>query len=287
MLLGFADLWARCFGGLEAQPNLELFRIVFGLTSALYYAKRLKSASLCLGPGSISSNLWRMRGAKWRLSIFALLPRSTWLPKLVIGAGLMGSMGVALGWHTSTCAALLLTTQLMLSAELSFVATGTDFVVTIMSGLLMLSPAGTAWSLDASWGPHSGVLPATPVWATRLMQIQVCLIYVFGVAQKLSEAQWRSGWAVYYALHAEVVARPWAAWMARGSKLPRMLSWSTIAIQLLAPIALWWPPTRLPTVVALAILHVGLDLCLRLWPFQWLMISCLLLFVDLPTWSST
>ncbi len=259
------------------QPGLEIFRILFGLVCTLYFAQRLRSAGLCLGPGGMADNLWRARGRPWRLSPFAWLPRSTRLAQAVLLLGLLGSLGVALGVGTPWCAALVFGTQLILTAELSFLATGIDFIVLMMNGLLALSGAGAALALDAPIALSD--TPATAVWATRLMQIQICAIYLFTVAQKLTERQWRSGWAVYYALHALVVARPWSRRLAAWPLVPRLLTWTTLVVQVVAPFALWWEPTRPWALLVTLGLHLGLDLCLRLWPFQWLMLASLPLFL--------
>ncbi|MCH9684285.1 MAG: HTTM domain-containing protein [Deltaproteobacteria bacterium] len=260
------------------QPGLEVFRILFGLVCTLYFAQRLRSAGLCLGPGGLSDNLWRARGQPWRLSPFAWLPRSTRLAQSVLLLGLLGSLGVALGFSVPWCAAVVFGTQLILTAELSFLATGIDFIVLMMNGLLALSEAGAALALDAPVGLAD--TPATAVWATRLMQLQICAIYSFTVVQKLIEHQWRSGWAVYYAVQALVVARRWSHRLAAWPLAPRLLTWATLVVQVVAPFALWWEPTRLWALALLLGLHLGLDLCLRLWPFQWLMLASLPLFIQ-------
>ncbi len=54
--------------------------------------------------------------------------------------------------------------------------------------LLSLSPCDRSLSVDSYLGPSAG-----PLWAARLAQVQVCVIYVASGGSKLLDPDWRSG----------------------------------------------------------------------------------------------
>lgn len=273
-----ADTWDAFFHAVEAQPHLEVVRIVFGVVAALYFGRRLGSVMLCLGPGGLAENLWRLRVPRFRLSPWAVLGHPRWLAPLPVLLGLLGAIGLAAGYATQLSAGLLCGAQLVLIAELSFMATGVDFVVLAISFLLACSPAGAAWSVDA-WAAGVQAIPQTPVWATRLLQIQLCVVYLVCVALKYREAQWRSGRAVLFSVTALGVSRPRGLLLARWPALTRLLAWSTLALETVAPVTLWFDATYQVTLLLVVGLHLGLDLFLRLWPFQWVMVAGWLVFL--------
>jgi hypothetical protein len=117
---------------------------------------------------------------------------------------------------------------------------------------LLFAPAGAAWSLDARHrrrkAEQGGVeLPPVliPPWSVRLMQIQLCLVYLFTGLVKVGPdwvdlftghlkngADWLNGEAVYWVLNDVAVARWPYAWLPVPLLVCRLLSWGTLVFEI-------------------------------------------------------
>lgn len=104
---------------------------------------------------------------------------------------------------------------------------GGDLTGRILLFYLLLAPCGRAYSLDSlrrrravlreqlarGVVAHRGAAPATgPVWPVRLLQIQICVIYLMTGFSKSQGHDYGDGTALWYALDNPVYSRfwPWA-----------------------------------------------------------------------------
>jgi hypothetical protein len=101
---------------------------------------------------------------------------------------------------------------------------------------------------------------------------QLALIYFFNAIHK-GGASWRNGSAVYYTLHLDRLATPFAVWL-RDWLSPtqaRLLTWSALGTEsalpllILCPVATPW--CRRLAILAVLGLHAGFGLCLNLGVF--------------------
>ena len=134
----------------------------------------------------------------------------------------------------------------------------------------------------------SGIAPPPPsAWGLRLVQLQVTAIYLSTAWEKFQGVTWRDGTALFY------VARMDDLYGRFG--LPEMLfetpwilhsmTWGVLALEAALPLLLWWRPTRWLGVLAAASLHLAIEATMNIYLFEWLMLLCLVAFVD-PRWLS-
>jgi hypothetical protein len=264
------DFWTR---PIRAEP-LALFRIAlagsFFLCLAISMAPNL---GLYLGPdglcpASALSDDWLKKQGHFSLlrELSANLPfLEQWMPEgwnaawaqwcddpthagLLFGIWLISLLGVTLGLFTrlSTVVAWALTCSF--HYRLDWVLNGGDAFSRNGLFYLMLSPAGAAWSLD-SWRRRRrkvrGTDPERPVtippWSVRLMQIQLCLVYLFTGAAKIAEEVWHGRWttgdwlngeAIYWVLNDTALTR----WPYCRVTVPllvcRLLTWGTLFFEI-------------------------------------------------------
>lgn len=125
------------------------------------------------------------------------------------------------------------------------------------------APLGRELSIDRILARRRGdPAPSHPyVWPVRLMQINVALIYVFSLPDKLTtDTIWRNGNAIYYT----VVNNHWGRWpwpeMFYGGLLSRVFTWGTLLVEGAVPLLIWFRPTRAWVAGAAIALHVGIAL---------------------------
>lgn len=85
---------------------------------------------------------------------------------------------------------------------------------------LMLCPCGARYSLDRLWKLHKGAVAdvassAMATVATRLIQLHVCVIYLFGGLGKAQGELWWNGGAVWYSVSSYEYRSLDMTWMSR------------------------------------------------------------------------
>ena len=143
---------------------------------------------------------------------------------------------------------------------------------------LLPARAGDAWSLDAR--RHSGRVPIHrgpgPAygWPVRTAMVVVAGAYFFSGLAKLLHAgpAWvTSGnlrWVLYASSDAQPVPNPAALFVADRPWLATLLAAGTLAVELGFPLALWRPRLAWVLLPAVAALHAGIWVAMRLnyWP---------------------
>jgi len=116
-------------------------------------------------------------------------------------------------------------------------------------------------------------------WAVRLIQIQICIIYLRSVFWKLRGEPWRKGTAVSYVLQTMSFRRYSAPRLVLIPAIHRTLTWGTIVIETYIPIAVWIRDLRYSAIATGWLLHLSLDMFLNVHLFGPAMCAALLLFV--------
>ncbi len=115
---------------------------------------------------------------------------------------------MALGVATRLTSVLTWFVTLMVCHRMTGLLFGLDQVVMMLAMYLMLAPCGSVWSVDAwardrhgfrSWFlPDNRATTSTTI-ATRLIQLHLCVVYLFGGVSKLRGEMWWDGTALWYA----------------------------------------------------------------------------------------
>jgi hypothetical protein len=132
--------------------------------------------------------------------------------------------------------------------------------------LLSLSPCDASLCLGR---PKS--LTVGPLWAARLAQMQVSIVYLASGGSKLLDPDWRSGLVVLerVRLQAEWLARPDVA-----SGLAKL----AIATEIALAVGLWLPSTRIFALFWGLCFHLTIEATSRVEGFTWLTLAIYALF---------
>ncbi len=145
-------------------------------------------------------------------------------------------------------------------------------LATIQFGLLWFAP------FDA---------PATArarAWPAQLLVAQWSSVYALSVAAKLSEAPWREGSALFYALNGQAHGQWLLSAGGIGEGPAQLLTWAAMAGELAIALGIWGTRTRGWAAAACVALHLGVGLTMRITPlFALLMWLHLPLALALPT----
>jgi hypothetical protein len=160
---------------------------------------------------------------------------------------------------------------------------GLDQVNTMLALYLAIGPSGDAYSLDRWRKSRLEPVPVRHSWtanlAVRLIQIQMCVIYLFAGMAKLMGQAWWDGTALWMAFgNMEYQSADMTA-MANYPLLLNVMTHVTVYWEL-SYWALVWPRLSRPIVLMLAVpLHLGIAICLGMVTFGLAMLIGNLAFV--------
>jgi len=166
---------------------------------------------------------------------------------------------------------------------------GLDQINGMLAMYLMIGPAGAAYSLDrllARWRTKRPLeLPQSMIGANialRLIQVHMCVIYLFAGLSKLQGPTWWDGTAMWGAVANLEYQSIDLTWLADHPILVNLMSHVTLAWEI-SYCVLVWPRRTRPIVLALAIpLHMGIALGMGMMTFGLIMLVGNLAFV--PGW---
>lgn len=226
------------------------------------------------------------QGSQWSLH---LLGGSVLFESLLILAAMLAACSVVLGWRTrwSLLIAWLLT--ISLHTRNPAVLYGADTVLRMMAFWCLFLPVNARWSIDAKHALHSEPNPHTSM-ASLAILLQVAMIYWFTAALKNGNEWTRDGSAVYYVLMADQFVRAPGVWLLQHDALCRALTFGVWWLEMLGPFLAFIPwrtaLLRNIVIIAMATLHLGLALCLRIGYFPYAMLLLWVLFVPACVWDA-
>ncbi len=205
----------------------------------------------------------------------------------------------AVGFLSRLTVPLAFALQLIYLHRLSGTLFGLDQIVTYMTMYLMISPSGSSYSVDAwlrkKWSARRSqsrslqwLFPAaTPSVAaniaTRLLQIHLCVIYLFGGLAKARGETWWDGTAIWYAVGIYEYQSMDMTWLAGYPRLFTAMTHATLFWEIFY-CALVWPKLTRPMVLAVAVIvHGGIAMSLGMITFGGMMIAANMIFVE-PQW---
>ena len=148
--------------------------------------------------------------------------------------------------------------------------------------LLIFSHAGEAISLDNYLTNKNQYLIETSPWAQRLMMIQVSIVYIKSVINKLYYGWnfWYSGKSVFYVLQNRAMLNFNVPRLFKYEALCLIVSWFVLINQVLIGVGLWFKETVWYSISMGLCMHLVLGVFLSLGFFSQIMISSMVLFVD-------
>jgi hypothetical protein len=193
------------------------------------------------------------------------------------------------GWHTRIMGVLLYVLMLQIHHRNVVTNSGADTLVLVMLFYMMLSPCGAALSLDALRARRRRGTVAEPLivpWAQRLIQLQLCLIYLDTAVLKCNGTSWLNGTALHFVVHNSEVGRPLLTWLADYPVLMNIMSVAALWTELALPFLIWFRATRPWAILAGLGLHAGVLLTVNVPIFGEVMTACYLPFLTVTELDS-
>jgi predicted DCC family thiol-disulfide oxidoreductase YuxK len=250
---------------------------------------------------------WRARDLRAFYTDFGVLPRAVLLDQFagpwIISAHLMsgtalvqallflvaGVFGVMLlvGYRTRLAAVASWALLISLQNRNPVVLQGGDILLRMLAFWAMFVPLNAYFSVDRALD-SSGARPPQRVCTvgTLALMAQVALLYWFSALLKRSPEWLTDGSAVYFALSLDQFSTSVGRLMLHFPHLLRSLTYLTLAIELGGPLLLfspiWSAAARAAGILLLALLQLGLVVCMHLGHFP--LVALVALIPLVPTW---
>lgn len=276
--------WRHFFHGRIDARRPALVRITFALLMLIYLAVLYPDLDTWFGVDGLlpeSVDVERRLPQNWSVLHWAPLAaqaNSEWLRTVFwinIGCVLLLLVGLATRPAAIAVFVLLVSWQ----NRNGLIVEGEDVVFRLVGFYLLLMPSGHAWSLDRwlldRWrGRSREACPLVPAWSVRLLQLNMCVIFVAAAFHKLGGTFWLDGIALSYVARLDdTFGRfPVPHWFFETPILVRLATWSVIVVELFGPIFLWFKETRRWTLLAIVLFHLANEYAMFLFLFHWIML---------------
>jgi hypothetical protein len=274
--------WNRFwFGPISARP-LGVFRIVFGLLMLANLALLQFDLDYWLtDAGMLQGTEARELAGPLRLSPLQWVQDPTSVRVFFAAAAVLAAL-FTIGWHTRIVGVFCYLATLSIHHRDILTSSGADSLLLLLSFYIMLAPSGAAYSLDARREARRRGTLAEPLivpWAQRLIQLQICLVYLSTVILKCNGAAWFNGTALHYVLHNTEIGRFRLEALTRYPLLINVMTHGTIAIELSLAFLLWFRATRIWAICGGVLLHSAILLTVNIPIFGELMFAGYLTFL--------
>ena len=272
--------WHYFFHHAIAPDSLVMFRIAFGLlllADALYLAKSL---TFLYGATGILDRGIYIRDFRARFfSIYNWGADEPARLHLWFALHVTAIICLLLGFFSNIAAFIIFAGLTSYHHRNPFAVNSGDVAMRLMAFLMIFAPADASFSVLTAIGAKPVQSTIDP-WAYRLLQILVSTIYFKSMYWKLHGRWWLSGRAVYYVLNIDRYRRFALPTVLRNKLSYQSMNYATIAIWGSLSILIWIDEFRYPAIAVGLLFHLGMDYCLRIRLFQWVMMTGLVLFID-------
>jgi hypothetical protein len=270
--LSHCSWWTRFWHEPVRAERLALFRVLLGVALLVDQLLRLlPHLDDFFGPCGYSpaglNDAFSVRSWHWTIWLFNHDAPSVVYPLFAawVGVTLLWTVGA---WTRFSNVALWLLTMCFCNRNLNISNCG---VQTLQCGLflLMLSPCGKAFSVDAWWARRRGRRGPGPVytvaWPLRVIQVQLCMIYLGTGLAKLRgdgwgtfRGSWWDGTAIHYVLNSAILARWSYAQFSLPLWITRIMTYAGVCWEVLFPALVLFRPTRRWALCFGVLFHLGI-----------------------------
>jgi uncharacterized membrane protein YphA (DoxX/SURF4 family) len=258
---------------------LGLLRLLTGLMLIYTHAVWGLALDDFFGPTSwLSPSLVRaIESQQYMYSFWSWVPHQWMWP--VYGLSMVVFICFALGFWTRITSVLALFAAISYANRVPAALFGLDQINIMLTLYLAIGPSGRCLSLDY-WLVRRrvgspGLVPAPSVTANvaqRLIQVHMCVVYLFAGISKLQGPSWWSGeamWRAFANLEYQSLDMTWLAWH---PWLINIMSHVSVAWEITFCVLIWKPLWRPPMLAVAVVLHIGIGACLGMWTFGLIML---------------
>lgn len=278
------DGWNQFWFAPQSPLPMAVFRIFFGLHVIMFVVLLYPDLATWYGPHGLVSqganNEW-LNGE--RFSVLNWLPQTMGSVYGVFLLLLITAITTTCGLFTRTSLIVLAVMLFSIHHRNLIILNSGDLFMRLSSLYLLFSHCGDALSVDNLLKKRFGQPPppsASPGWAQRLVQIQLCMVYAHSFFGKINGETWLSGTALYYVGRLQDFQKLPAPMIFDNILMINLLTWATLIIEFALFTFVWIKDFRYYVLAAGVLLHLGIEWTMNIPLFETQMICAYVVFVD-------
>jgi len=276
-----SSAWSGFWFSPEPTSTLAIFRIVFAALTFFWTLSLLPDLWAFFAPDGVEPpHPIDLAHGDW--GVLNLVDTRAVVLALFIVL-LVGSLALLVGFRTRLASIVVFVGIVSFMQRTPSIFNAGDVLIRACAFFLMFAPAGDALSLDRLRRNRDSFweFPSRAPWALRLIQVQVSVLYVASVWEKLHGAAWRNGTAVSLSLGLQDFQRFAApGFIVHSLVISTVLTYLTLAVELMVGLLVWNRAAR-PLVLALgASMHLSIDAGLRVGFFSEAVLTAYLAFLS-------
>lgn len=265
----------------QETSTLGVIRILFGLVVLAWTLSLLPDLRTFFAPEGILPASFGTRGGGVWTPVPYTGSYSLVLLTFVLTA--LGALCVTLGIGTRLGCLVVWLGLMFFTRRNTWIMNSGDRYVRVIAFYLILTPAEASLSLrrwlrgrERFWE-----FPRRSLWGVRLIQIQVSLVYLTAVWDKVRTGPlWNNGTAVSYVWRLTDLRRFSMPTFQTNSLDINLATYGTLAVELSLGVLIWNRRLRPYVIVAGILLHLGIEYSLRVGYFSMISIVAILAFVS-------
>lgn len=274
---GAWSAWRRFWFTAGPAYTLGLVRIVFGALIVAWTLELKTNFDVRFGSrGVVPEALDRT----WTWSVFDYVSGDD---ALQVGwvVLLVAAIALTLGVQSRLAAIVVFVLIMSFERHNPWVFNAGDMLLRVEALMIALAPCGAALSVDQWW--RSGTFFSArecKLWALRLMQVQVSIIYVSTVIAKLRGETWQNGTSVLYSLRqVDMLVIRMPEWLTDNLLLMNVAAWGTLVVEFAIGVLVWNRRCRPWVLGAGVLLHLGIAMTLEIGLFSFAIFVLYLTFL--------
>lgn len=277
------NVWNHFWFEPRSPLPMAVFRIFYGLQVLIFVLLLIPDFSTWYGSHSMVS---AASNKEWlqteRFSVLSWLPAA---PGTIYGAfAVLAIVAIttALGFCTRTSLAVLVLLLISIHHKNLLILNSGDLFMRLTGVYLLFSHSGDALSLDNLLKKRRGIVvePMQAIWAQRLLQLQLCTVYLHSCMGKIGGESWLNGTALYYVGRLKDFERISLPYLFDNEWTIKLMTWGTLAIEFALWTLIWLRDVRYYVLAAGVLLHLGIELTMNIPLFETQMITAYIVFVD-------
>lgn len=269
----------------EERPTegIALIRIMFMALTFCYFLADIGNLQDFYGPHAVIS----LETTKDQFPFFHGNLFHLFRPNYEVALLIFGVYGIAIlfsmiGLFTRASLVTVLICMTSLHQRNIWLLCSSEILMRIMTIYLVCSPCGHSLSVDSLLGRYFYQFKKPrnwAVWTTRLIQIQLSVVYLWTVIHKLKGDTWLDGSAVYYATRLESLKNVTVPYIFDSMAGIKLATWGTLAMEFSLGSLIWIPRFRKPLIAIGIVFHMMIELTMSIPFFEIYMMIYLLSFL--------
>lgn len=274
--------WDDFFFKPQPTESIAIFRIFWCLLIGSYFVLDLGNIETFYGTKAILS--WttvKLQFNYLHANLFQLFNAENSVVYFFMGIWGLSIFFSLIGFYTRTSLIVMLLCMTTFHQRNIWALSSSELLMRTITIFLICSPCGHSLSLDSLIGRRFPLFRRPKEWAPwalRLIQIQISVVYLWTVWQKLKGETWIDGTAVYYATRLDAMKNVSIPWLMDSMMFLKLATWGTLLVETALAIGLWCKEWRKPLLLAGVIFHLGIELMMSIPFFELEMIVLLFAF---------